>query len=244
MRPSKDAIGEAMKSFLDGRRAYEIIERDDGNFDVSSGPMAYFYEYHEWPEHEREAISRAKGRVLDIGAGAGRGALHLQDMGMDVTSIDNSPLAIEVCIARGVQKVILMPLEKIRLLKEKFDTVVMFCNNFGLFGNRDSARKLLKTLHDLTSEHAVILAASMDPHNSKDEADLRYRKRNMRRGRMPGQNRVRVRYSIHKTGWFDYMLVSPDEMAMILHGTGWQQNEILRSEGSTYVAVLNKVATL
>jgi hypothetical protein len=163
---------------------------------------------------------------------------------MDVTAIDNSPMAIDVCKERGVKRPLLLPLENLDRLKERFDTIVMFCNNFGLFSNRKKARLLLKELHAMTSEKAVFLAASMDPHDTKDSVHLDYHRRNVRRGRMPGQLHARVRYSIYKSGWFDYLLVSADEMAKLLEGTGWKIREILRSDGSTYIAVLNKVATM
>jgi hypothetical protein len=39
--------------------------------------------------------------------------------------------------------------------------------------------------------------------------------------------------------WFEYLIVSPDEMAEIIVDTGWQIRHLLRDEGSYYVAVLD-----
>jgi 2-polyprenyl-3-methyl-5-hydroxy-6-metoxy-1,4-benzoquinol methylase len=64
----------------------------------------YFLEYEDWPVFERKAIESVKGRVLDIGCGAGRHSLYLQKKGLNVLGIDSSPLAIKICKLIGVKK--------------------------------------------------------------------------------------------------------------------------------------------
>ncbi|MDG6899020.1 MAG: class I SAM-dependent methyltransferase [Nitrososphaerota archaeon] len=44
-----------------------------------------------------------KGKVLDVGCGAGRVALYLQGWGLDVVGVDNSPFALRVARLRGVR---------------------------------------------------------------------------------------------------------------------------------------------
>jgi hypothetical protein len=56
---------------------------------------------------------------------------------------------------------------------------------------------------------------------------------------MSGQLRVRIRYRTLASLWFDYLIVSPDEMAEIVDGTGWQIRRLVQDEGSSYVAVLD-----
>ena len=75
MRDFHDAYGHALRDYLDGKgRGYEIIERDDGYADVSGGREMYLAHYPNWPSRQRQAVRYAKGRVLDIGCGAGRQA--------------------------------------------------------------------------------------------------------------------------------------------------------------------------
>jgi len=77
-----------------------------------------------------------KGRVLDVGCGAGRVGIYLQRYrNLDVTGIDISPLAVRVSRLRGLRKVRLLALEDIDFPRGSFDSVVMFGNNFGLFGS-------------------------------------------------------------------------------------------------------------
>jgi 2-polyprenyl-3-methyl-5-hydroxy-6-metoxy-1,4-benzoquinol methylase len=54
-----------------------------------------------------------KGRVLDIGCGAGRHSLYLQNQGFQVLGIDNSPLAVKVAKLRGLKRVKVMSIEDI-----------------------------------------------------------------------------------------------------------------------------------
>ena len=75
-------------------------EKEDGLFDYSGGPRIYFSEYEEWMGSEKAAMEHVCGRVLDIGCGAGRHSLSLQNQGFEVVAIENSPLAIKVCKTR------------------------------------------------------------------------------------------------------------------------------------------------
>lgn len=103
MKPEEDAFGQSLWAYYNGKESFEIIERYDGYFDFQD-TKAYFTTYEEWAPHERDALGFVKGRVLDVGCGAGRHSLYLQEKGFDVLGIDISPLAIEVCKRRGLKK--------------------------------------------------------------------------------------------------------------------------------------------
>ena len=49
-----------------------VVEREDGFVGLSGGAPIYFSEFKDWPAIQKKAVTLAKGRVLDIGAGAGR----------------------------------------------------------------------------------------------------------------------------------------------------------------------------
>jgi SAM-dependent methyltransferase len=243
MKPNKDAFGQEIWSYYNGNRRIEIAERDDGYIDVSgAGPAAYFHKFRSWPKQERTAIKFARGKVLDVGAGAGRVSLYLQERGLDVTAIDNSPLAIKTCKMRGVKKARLLPFEKIdRFGRGKFDTVIMYGNNFGLFRNPRKAKTMLRKLYRVTSPGALIIAETLDPYNTREPAHLSYHKFNRKRGRMAGEARLRIRYKNCIGYWFDYLLVSKKEMKEILKNTGWRVKKFISSRGAVYIAVIKKV---
>src|SRR5215470_13199804 len=98
-----DAYGRLVYAYYKGLPSTEIIERDDHWFDVSVGAPAYFAPFEKWPSIEQRAMRDVRGRVLDVGCGAGRVALHLQARGHDVVAIDVSPLAVKTCRLRGVR---------------------------------------------------------------------------------------------------------------------------------------------
>jgi len=240
MNLNKDAYGHEMLAYYNEKNSYEIIEREDGYIDISSGAPSYFKEYKDWKKHEKAAVKLVKGKVLDVGAGVGRISLYLQHKGHDVTAIDNSSLAIKVCKLRGVKKAIVLPIENVDKLYDKFDTVVMFGNNFGLFGGFKKAKILLKKLYDVTSDDVIIIAESNDPHKTTNKVHLAYQRYNVKHGRMPGQLRIRVRFQNYVGEWFDYLLVSKKEMEKILSGTGWKVRKYIDSQTSVYFAVIEK----
>jgi SAM-dependent methyltransferase len=227
-------MADAFGQMLLGGPGMEIIERDDGFLDAVR--MVYFAPVAQWPAVERRALRWARGRVLDAGVGAGRAALELQRRRRSVVGIDVSPGAVEVARARGVQDVRLLAFEEVDDSIGRFDTIVMFGNNFGLFGSPSKAKRLLRRLRPLADR---IVAGSNDPHATEDPAHLAYQERNRERGRMPGELRLRVRYRDLIGPWFNYLIVSPDEMATILEDTEWRIRRLIQQSGSGYyVAVL------
>jgi SAM-dependent methyltransferase len=243
LKPVEDAYGQEVWSYFNGKRSFEIVEREDGYFDVSSGAPTYFSAYVDWPEHEKKAIAFAEGRVLDIGCGAGRHSIYLQGKGLDVTGIDTSPLAVRVCRLRGLKKTRVMPIAEASKLKRGcFDTILMLGNNFGLFGSFNNAKVLLNKLYNITSPNAKIIAESNDPYKTENPFHLNYQKANRRRGRMPGQLRIRIRYMKYVGKWFDYLIVSREEMTEMLKGTGWKPEKFIDSTSSPYAAIINKQA--
>ncbi|MFB0502311.1 MAG: class I SAM-dependent methyltransferase [Candidatus Bathyarchaeia archaeon] len=182
----------------------------------------------------------AKGRVLDVGCGAGRHSLYLQETGLDVLGIDISPLAIKICMLRGLRKAEVMSIEEVDFKPNSFDTIIMMGSNFGLFGSFKKARELLQAFHRMTSPNALIVAESRDPYATDNPANLEYHRSNRERGRMGGQVRIRVRFRKYATPWFDYLMVSKEEMREILRDTGWKVKGFIDSEDSGYIAVIDK----
>jgi SAM-dependent methyltransferase len=240
MKVEQDAFGRELLDYMSGVNRCEIIERDDGYLDVNDDLEVYFEPFENWPEHHKKAMRHARGRVLDIGCGAGRHALHLQKTGLRVTGIDISPLAIKVCRMRGLRDARVQTITGLSQRLGRFDTVIMLANNFGLFGNVRRARWMLKRLRYMTSEDATILAESTDPHANTSPAHRKYQQRNRKNGRPAGQLRLRLRYRQYKTPWFDYLLVSKCEMERIVKGTGWTVDTFIDSGEPIYIGVLRK----
>lgn len=242
MNPEEDAFGQGVYDFYLGKQVHEIIERDDGHLGISGGPAAYFAPPEEWAVNQTAVLPLIQGRILDIGCGPGRVSLYLQEKGHDVVGIDNSPLAIKTAQLRGVKDARLISITKAsRKLLGTFDTIVMFGNNFGLFGNPTRAKWLLRRFYGMTGANGRILAESRNIHLTDEPEHLVFHERNRQLGRLPGHLRLRVRYKTMIGPWFEYLMVSPEEMAEIVEGTGWHIAQIIpREDGVDYTAVIEK----
>ncbi len=242
MKAHQDAFGQEIFDYFQTGEAIEIVERDDGFLGTSSGPPAYFSHYPDWSPHLQQAMTHVRGRVLDVGCGAGRFALYLQEQGHEVVGIDNSPLAAEVCRQRGVKDARVMSVTQASARQlGQFDSIIMLGNNFGLFGSRRRAKWLLRRFYRMMGANGRIIAESNDPYQTEKPYHLTYHEHNRQRGRLPGQLRIRVRYLNIIGPWFDYLLVSQAEMQQILAGTGWQVTQFIESQGSPYIAVIEKM---
>lgn len=240
MKNEQDAYGHLMYDYFNNKTGREVIERDDGFITDSSGPSTYFQKFDEWTQHLQEAIKFAKGKVIDIGCGAGRHSLYLQSKGFDVLGIDSSPLALDVCKKRGVKKTKLMSITKINSNLGKFDTILMLGNNFGLFASYKRAQWLLKRFATMTSENGIIIVESLDPYKTEEAEHLSYHKTNRQRKRLGGQLRIRVRYKKYKSSWFDYLLVSKEEMSYLVKTTKWEIKKFIDFEERGYSAIIHK----
>jgi SAM-dependent methyltransferase len=239
MTRDDDVYGAILTDVLAGRPATEIVERDDGLL------MAFDARYlitplTSWDDPiERRAMRFVRGRVLDVGCGGGRVCLHLQGLGLDVVGIDTSSGAIKCCRERGVYDARVLGIDDVDSGLGSFDTVVMLGQNFGMLGSRCRARRLLGRMAKISTLRGRIVAETFDPHISKEPGERRYRAQNVRRERMPGQLRVRIRYGDRVTRWLDWLQVSPAELEGLLENTGWRLSRTL-GDGPSYIAIIDR----
>jgi len=240
----RDAMGHMLYDYYQDPQGeiYQIVERDDGMIDAAANVGYYFTAFPDWPPYEQEALSYVvPGRALDLGCGAGRTTLYLQEKGHEVTAIDNSPLAIEVCRLRGVRDARVLSITQVGPEMGIYDNLLMMYNNFGLMGSRGRARWLLRRFHRMTSPGARLIVESNDIYHTTNPIHLAYQARNRARGRMSSQLRLRLRHGMHASAWFDYLMVSTAEMEAILVGTGWRVLCYCKqAEVSSYAAVIGK----
>ena len=141
-----------------------------------------FRSYEDMPEIERKALDMAKGRILDVGAGAGCHSLVLQKRGLDVTAIDVSPLSVETMKEREVKKVIeqnFFTLEgqameqrepssllewpsRDRVRRSQFDTILMLMNGIGIVGTLERMPEFFKQLDKILASGGQVLCDSSD----------------------------------------------------------------------------------
>ncbi|MGY5878989.1 MAG: class I SAM-dependent methyltransferase [Candidatus Thorarchaeota archaeon] len=233
-----DTFGRIMRDALEGKEAKYIIERDDGFIRHTSGvPLTRPYE--EWWEAEKEAIIGRVDPFLDIGCGVARVGDYVKSQGMEYYGIDLSPLAVEICHRRCHENVFLMSADNITIESPLFNTVVLYGNNFGLVGTPDGVVKMLKQLHKITTDDAVILAGATDPEATDNQAHLDYHAKNRAQGRPPGQVRCRNRYQELVDDWWWLLLCGLDLMAELSEKAGWHIGTVFGGP-KYHVGVLKK----
>ncbi|MCA2212884.1 class I SAM-dependent methyltransferase [Jidongwangia harbinensis] len=219
------------------RPVIEIIERDDGL--INGAPADHYLDQpDDWAAHDHRALRLCRGRVLDVGMGAGRIALELQRRGIAVTGLDTSRGAIEVARHRGVRDTVLTTVDEYTRAAVRYDTFLLLGNNLGLLEGPERAPVFLRALAALARPGARIVAHGTDPYGTTDPLQVTYHRRNRERGRLGGQLRLRLRYRQLATGWFDYLVCSAGELESLVAGTPWRLNSIDDADRPYYLAVM------
>ena len=223
-----DAFGLALLDRQHSGSGVHIIERDDGHEEAMNADL-YFLDYDEWDTfHTATAQDR-----LDMGAGAGRHVLALQQHGHEVVALDVSPGAIEVCRDRGVEQVFLGTTEDlVREDPELFDAVILLGHNLALLGSRDASVPFLDSLRRLLKPDGSVIGNTLDVYQTEDPVHLAYHQMNGERGRLPGQLTLRIKFEDVVGDWFDYLFVSPTELTDLVERAGWRVEQLTESNPS------------
>ncbi|MEX2349505.1 MAG: class I SAM-dependent methyltransferase [Flavobacteriaceae bacterium] len=156
----KDILGKALLDYFQGNYSEDILTETNIS-DQDDLPLPYlFRDFKDMPKIEQEALKHCKGKVLDVGCGAGSHALYLLKKGLEVTAIDISEGAVEVSKLRGITDV--GHVDVLDLKEDKFDTILMLMNGTGIFKNLASAPTYLKHLKSLLNPEGHILIDSSD----------------------------------------------------------------------------------
>ena len=201
--PEGDAWGAALVDHLRGVWVpTPQLETDAGHVGAAMHPEWFFRRFDEWDWWERELLPLAvQGPVLDLGAGAGRASLWLQDQGIAVTAVDSSEGAARVCRERGVRDVRVGDLNA-PPDDHRWRMILLLCGNLGLGGSWDGNRALLTRLAELAAPDAVLVGDSVEPNG-------------------PPELGLRIRYKRRATPWWRQRNVGVEEVAALVDGTGW-----------------------
>lgn len=157
----KDLFGKAILDYQTGNAPENLITETSISEEDEMSVAYLFRRYSEMPKIEQKALQLARGRVLDVGCGAGSHSLYLQnEKKLEVTSIDISPNAIEACRLqelRDTRAINIMDLED-----EKFDTILLLMNGTGIFQKLSKISGYLQKLKSLLNEGGQILIDSSD----------------------------------------------------------------------------------
>jgi SAM-dependent methyltransferase len=156
----KDLFGQAILDFQTNNSP-EDLQTETSITEADEMPVAYLFRaFDQMPLLEQTALELAKGKTLDVGCGAGSHSLHLQNKGLEVTSIDISAKAIDACQLRGLKHARVQHVLAIQ--NETFDTILLLMNGTGIFRTLKELPTYLQKLQSLLNPNGQILIDSSD----------------------------------------------------------------------------------
>ena len=234
--------GLAIRDFWRGdAKAAVIAHRSDG----AVYPMAarvFFRGPRRFPELERLAIAECRGRVLDIGAGAGCHALALQARGHAVTALDISPDAVRVMGERGVLDARAVDVFRFdpppRLGAAPYDTLLMLMNGSAIAKTLAGLRRFLRRVRRWIPEDGRLLLDSMDLRR-----DAEFRQWLQARPRKPsryfGEIRYRFEYGARLGPSFPTLFVDARTLLREAAAAGWRGQVLFEEDDGGYLARLS-----
>ncbi len=156
----KDLFGKAILDFQTNNEPENLVTETNISEPDEMSIAYLFRDFKQMPKIEQAALQQAKGKILDVGCGAGSHALYLQEKGFDVTAIDISTNAIKASQLRGLRNA------RVRDILEfdegTFDTILLLMNGTGIFRTLAETSKYLQKLKSLLNPGGQILIDSSD----------------------------------------------------------------------------------
>lgn len=229
-----DPIGAAVLDYLAGAEDAEItVESNLAEDDVI--PVYYlFRREEEMPELEVLALDACRGRVLDVGAGAGCHALALQQRGADVTALDVSAGAVEAMQRLGVKQVLHQDIFDLK--EARYDTLLLLMNGIGIAGNLVGLEHFLERAKKLLNPGGQILLESSDILYMYEEEDGSV-VLDLNAGYY-GEVKYNMKYKAHESGWFNWLFIDPAILEDYAIQHGYLFEVLLEGDTGNYLARL------
>ena len=228
-------MGRAIADYFKNKKASKLRVFSP-MFEEDEIPLTtLFRSYESMPEIERKALDMAKGRVLDVGAGAGCHSFVLQEKGMDVTAIDISPLSVKTMKERGVKKVLELDFFT---LEGQYDTILMLMNGIGIVGTLDRMLEFFKQLDKILAPGGQVLCDSSDiSYVFEDEEGMIDIPNKMD---YYGEHSFRMQYKDTIGEPFDWLYIDADTLKQKAGRCGYEVEVVAEGEHYDYLARITK----
>ena len=266
----KDILGQAIAGHYHRSSSAKLRvharwgQRADGQPMGSSTEImplnTYFRSPNDMPELEWVALQHCRGRILDIGAGAGSHSLLLQKMGLDVTALDISPLNAAVMRERGIKNVLrrdffsLQPAKAFGTAKAprpparqvaRYDTLLLLMNGIGLAATLDGLRLFLQKARALLRPGGALVFDSSDVaylyHGRPPKKGSSERAGSPPSGHYYGEISYQYEYRRQRTDWFKWLFVDKRTLRRIATKEGWKMQVLFEDKFDQYLVELRPI---
>lgn len=229
-------LGLAIRDYARGDRLAAVtVLRGDGA--VYPMPARLFFRPpRRFSALERAALRQCRGRVLDIGAGAGCHALALQRRGLDVTAVESSPEAVRVMRRRGVRRCRVG--DGLKLPGAPYDTVLLLMNGIAIVKSIAGLRRFLARCARGLTPGGQVLFDTMDLR--RDDLSRRHARRKRPAGRYFGEMRFRLRYRGRTGPRFQLLFIDSARLAREAGRAGWRARVLFNEGEGRYLARLTR----
>jgi len=220
-----DPVGAAILDYAATKKPNDIIVGSDICEDDIIPIEVLFRKMDEMPELEQIALEAAKGKILDVGAGAGVHSLELQDRGFEVFPIEVSDGAVRYMKQVGLNA---RKINFFDLKDEQYDTILMMMNGIGIAGTLANLEKTLIQAKSLLAEGGKILCDSSDiKYLYEDEDGALWVDLN---SEYYGNFRFQMKYKKDKGPWFDWLYVDFDNLFKAAKNVGLKAKRLYENE--------------
>ncbi|HLF52974.1 SAM-dependent methyltransferase [Flavobacterium sp.] len=233
----KDLFGKAILDYQTNNSPEDLITETTISEEDEMSVAYLFRSFSEMPQLEQKALELAKGKVLDVGCGAGSHGLYLQnEKGLEVIAIDISENAIKACQLRGLTNAKVVNILDLDV-NEKFDTILLLMNGTGIFGKLKNVSQYFQKLKSLLNENGQILIDSSDIIYMFDEdedggkwisGDDYY-----------GELEFTLTYKGEKEASFPWLYLDYNTLQNAAHANGLECELVLEGEHYDYLAKLS-----
>lgn len=236
MNSKKDVFGHAIAHYF-ARKTPAYIKVYSPEFDEDEIPVEYlFRSFENMPTLEQKALQLCQGKTLDVGCGAGSHSLYLQKF-MPVTSIDTSPLAIQVCKERGLKNA--QVADFFTYHSTPFDTILFMMNGIGIVGKLEKLAAFFDKIKQLLSPNGQVLLDSSNliylfPENEEEaKSSPQYY----------GEMEYHTRYLHYQSDPFYWLYLDFDTLQCMAELHGFTAEKMMEGEHYEYLARLTFITS-
>ena len=223
----KDVLGTAISDFHNNTSTGKLWVHNKYGPKEEMPVDVYFRDMDSMPDLEWAALNQCRGRILDIGAGAGSHALALQEMKLDISALDISPLSAAVMRARGVRNVVNEDFFHLNT-ETLYDTLLLLMNGIGLSGTLSGLRLFLTKARSLLHPGGQLIFDSSDIaylYNGKPPKSPEYY----------GEILYQYEYRRRRSDWFKWLFIDRKTLTNIVTEEGWQIELIFEDPHDQYL---------